>query len=836
MRKHSSILKGTHHWHGFLVFGCVSDHLRTLQVAWKPGAHLYQHDEALLLLWHETQREIPPYPALGLVQSGSHFFAYPPEKTPETKTCIYFSRAGQSQAVPLGQWQKLELADYESLEFLAIETLVPVPLTKNKGSERLKVPPQKSAKEVFRLDPDLAGNPLLTEPGKKSPNWLTRLFDRTPATDGAGTPTGTTGTPKGPGLLKSLMDRLILTSGLWLRLTRSQQKYLDGMIEKFRLGEFEEALRRAIPMAKPDQDWGGFAWGNLSPRSQLQFSGGSGPTRTLLPWNGLGDLLRATYLKALEELKKRGAHRQAAYILAELLNDVQGAIRYLESVREYALAIEIALLKKQPPADLIRLYLLDGQTQPALLLARQYALWDSTILQLEKKDLEAANFLRLHAARHFAHQAKYRRAIEFALPLADAGALIDRWIEMGLTEESQDQAYCLAQRFHRQPDHFEDPLLRQWIEGPELDKMAMFLENVQPHPKQVPICRTALRHLFANHEALAPSFRHLLNSESKTGDSVLDWDRPKELPAAKREHESPIGLIFETTGGLSQPLVKDMVPLAHGRWLVSLAGTGIGVFAADGRLRTLDPFTFETFIQGDRTHLGLNLTADAIEVRRWSPSGLGKSKPLLEATCFAPLYDGEFWAVAHQTNLALLDSLSPTGQVVWGVDTDYPILELAFAQKKLLAWVASPEPQVWVFELPLGTLRHRCPVSFEGPSALFPMANAACWVQETEGGRQLNVKNLASDTVTSLPIECEGQLSQMVVHKHLWLVFREGEGLTVLRYHHAPWKLAGTYRFPNCERLIIRENEQGCYFMNEWGFTAQISSQGALIQTSHLKL
>lgn len=127
---------------------------------------------------------------------------------------------------------------------------------------------------------------------------------------------------KAPGLAGNVLGR--------------QEAALRELLRKFKDGEIDEALKRALPIGGPGGAGAGVATGSDLPTHDTRYSLGNvldkgkrGPARV---WVGADDIQRQLaqeYRKAAERARKQGDHRRAAFIYAKLLRDYRAAAEAL---------------------------------------------------------------------------------------------------------------------------------------------------------------------------------------------------------------------------------------------------------------------------------------------------------------------------------------------------------------------------------------------------------------------------------------------------------------------------------------------------------------------------
>src|SRR5262249_15469783 len=144
--------------------------------------------------------------------------------------------------------------------------------------------------------------------------------------------------------LRQLAARLLVETRLAGLIGQRQAQYLGQMMEMFERGDFNEALRHAIPLGgSVESEILAPALRVPSPRNSLSITPQRTPARSAI---GMGaDLLgqlRRLYRSAFERLEAQGKIEEAAFILAELLQANEEAVAFLERHGRLRLAAEIA--------------------------------------------------------------------------------------------------------------------------------------------------------------------------------------------------------------------------------------------------------------------------------------------------------------------------------------------------------------------------------------------------------------------------------------------------------------------------------------------------------------
>jgi hypothetical protein len=155
-----------------------------------------------------------------------------------------------------------------------------------------------------------------------------------------------------------------------------QEAALRELLRRFREGDLESALRRALPLGEPGGRGGAPAPNAVLPTHNLNYSvrgllgGGRGPASI---WYGGGDvqaLLAQEYRKAAAAAAARGDHRRAAFIYGKLLKDYGLAAAVLAQGGLHHDAARIYLEKLKDLRSAARSFAAAGEIDRAVSLYR----------------------------------------------------------------------------------------------------------------------------------------------------------------------------------------------------------------------------------------------------------------------------------------------------------------------------------------------------------------------------------------------------------------------------------------------------------------------------------
>lgn len=256
-------------------------------------------------------------------------------------------------------------------------------------------------------------------------------------------------------MLNTAAARLLIWARLASWIGRRQAEYLEKTFSLFDEGNLDEALRHAIPLGTGSDKPKPLALSVPTPRADLSIRTTKSEASSTL---GFGDnvfeALRIRYRKAVEQLEKQGKIKEAAFVLAELLGASEEAVSFLEKHREYQLAAELAEGRNLDPALVVRQWILAGNRERAVLIARRTGAFAAAVARLETTHPEHAAVLRILWAHQLAASGAYGAAVQTIWPVEKARHLAREWIERGIEIGGTVGARLLATKAWLMPEEF----------------------------------------------------------------------------------------------------------------------------------------------------------------------------------------------------------------------------------------------------------------------------------------------------------------------------------------------------------------------------------------------
>jgi hypothetical protein len=532
----------------------------------------------------------------------------------------------------------------------------------------------------------------------------------------------------------------------WTRVTRllgrRQARFVNRMLELFERQDLAEALRHAIPLGGPQAEEARPLLGLPAPRSELQVRPGGVPATSVM--GGGPDLaahLRRVYRQAFERLERAGRIDEAAFVLAELLHANAEAVDFLERHGRLRLAAELAEGRGLASDLVVRQWLLAGEGERAVAVARRTGAFASAVALLERKDPERARSLRLVWGELLAQSGDWARAVQVVRPLPEARALMGAWLERAVAGGGAVGARMLAVQAALFPERLAEVraaaqgfLEDDGAEGAEARRA--LAEGLLAERKEAalgPLMRPAARALLRDRGEGRPVGEAMLAElVEASGDRALRTDWPSlpplgaAVPVARRS--APLVQRVEADARGALPAL-DAAVLPGGRLLVALGEAGVRLVSREGRTVAHFAAPAERLVVSDA---GTRALALAARGELWRVSRLDLSartwRPWLELRLqsWADTYDGQGWFVAEPEpgRVVLLDALAERPRALWHLP-DVTVHGPVARTTEALCFVAAEggdfdsswgtKAEVWRYALPGPTLRARADLRAGAP-------------------------------------------------------------------------------------------------------------------------
>ncbi len=603
--------------------------------------------------------------------------------------------------------------------------------------------------------------------GANKSGFLARFFGA--RSTSSGTPKPKTRDDAGD-LWRRLMARAALQSGLFKTLGRAQARYLLRSMELFERGDLEAALRHAIAL-------GGASDGSWSPPPALGVPGARadlGLSLLNVPARGsmnfgpeVEEKLRALYRSAFERLRDAGDWQKAAFVLADLLQNAEEAVTFLEDQKQFQLAAKLAEGRNLAPGIVVRAWWLAGNRERAMHIARLKEAFADAVTRLERdpNSKEDAAHLRLLWGHHLAQLGRFAPAVEAVWPVEAGRPLARKWLRLGLEHHASPR--LVARALSLEPNSWSEwrPFLEAlWNDerddgarGREALARELANQKNESNPALQVAARQTVRAVLSDGARgmgviEKANFDNLL---SLSGDGTLradsKWPAPKPKPSAFSTGGEALEIRIEGEGGTLR--ARDAALLAGGELLVALGEVGARLLSRDGKIKAHFDVPAHEIVRAFDAPRAL-LLARRDEATRVSKLDLTNRKTALwgdvRATCFADSFDGATWFAATDGRVRAFDVSGASPTSLWDSGELDGIASRITMSRAALAVLVSRlveddvKSESWRFELPSLVLRERrTPADL--PSRQMPDASRFINAQ----GRQFDVA-IGEDEARSL--------------------------------------------------------------------------------------
>jgi len=743
---------------------------------WRPGIQVLRFPEALFVLFDNSKFEncqlAPAYP---LIKQDNGYCSVEIGK-PQLREALrqhqldpggvnfvvmcsgrlYCYELIKAEVVDLSQW--LDVEEYTVLPVKPLGKLPDPPKVELSGNEKavhdifkdeqLKPSQEKDAFLHSLKDRNVGLN---DSDSHKSPNLLQRIFSRFGGANKTGEKSNRGG--KGdsgaaditrPGLvekMRSFLQRQVMTSKLGKVLARRQAKYFRKMLDLFDSGDLKEALRHAVPLQSArdafEQASSDPAFGLPSPRDGFDINfNRTASCRNYHFENEFYEHIRQLYRRSFEQLDRAGRYKEAAFVLAELLQESEEAVNYLEKKGELLLAAQLAEGRQVNPAIVIRQWVVAGNVERAISVATVTGAFSAAVNLLQASHPEEASKLRIIWGELLANAGLYGAAVDVVWPVPQARDLALRWLDAAIDEGGETGARMLARKIAIREHEYES--LREKVSN------LMFQAEAQTHSTdqvdaETARCRTAFISALLTEptnaatrtiarfvsRALVRDFGSgLITVNSSRLSSLLELAGQRALrtdvPEMKtiqarynstvlRSLEKPKLHVFQDIGTSD---IYDVKAVSTRRYLIALGEAGAQLVNQQGRLITRFAVPAYKLVMSDSANRVIALS------RRGSVIRMAKLD-LTRLTCqdwgeaqfddFCDSFDGFTWCVSKGDHVMAIDTQSEHIKALWQI-ADLPGRVVSMSRNKdsiglLIAGDGGIE--AWRYEMPGFTLRQR---------------------------------------------------------------------------------------------------------------------------------
>lgn len=543
------------------------------------------------------------------------------------------------------------------------------------------------------------------------------------------------------GLLQRIANAFsdyLMNSALAKAIGKVHAKHVQKMMDQFSDGNLEDALKNAIPLSNlQDALQAKHASLGLSGKSLHQsirpYSSSSGSS-VILEDNLLYQL-RQMYEKAFKELDQQGNHKKAAFVLAELLRDIDRAVQYLEKHQQYTLAAELAEGQKLSPARIVRQWILAKEVERAMEVAVIAGCYQEAITLLQNTHPEKADDLRWHCAQLHYDAGDINAAVEIAWPIKAKRKEVVEWMKQSFHLGGDVGARHLLRLALFDGDNYQQYMIAidQHFKNQDANIELALLDEIVKYGNKAASKRIAS---IAARYYLSAIAKGRLGFDRKrwnqlcqiAGDLTLRADVRgldfNHVTEAKPDESKLVTLTFGPSHGRE---AVDCVSLSDGSTLVAFGEAGVELWSAKGQLTSRFSVPCHHIIVADNGNKALLLASRSgyqlvhkfdfrdRSVTHW-----------LEADIhyWASSFDGHTWIVSHQDQVFVLDVLASEQSTLWSIK-DLPGVATSIVRTPDSFSICLSDDglfQVWVYQLPNLYLQERTPFSEHQLKRLNPAA------------------------------------------------------------------------------------------------------------------
>jgi hypothetical protein len=489
--------------------------------------------------------------------------------------------------------------------------------------------------------------------------------------------------PGQPGALRRMLDKLAMLTKVSELMGMRQAAYLRKTMNMFEKGDLQEALRHAIPLDTKNP-LSRHAFRTPRPRSSLDITGPSHGGSGIGLYPGLQEHLRQMYRRAFERLDREGKIDEAAFILAELLQEGEAAADYLERKERFKQAAQMAESMEVQAAVAVRLWIKAGNVERAVALARLHDAHGDAVARLEKSGHPLAAELRLQWAEDLAARGRLAQAVEALWPLADKRERALEWIRIADMADGRLGVQMLVRRLALDPDSLAasvervHALLRE--PGQEaMDRRAFAAECLsvlKPHSPATrrlaqELLRVVLAERMANRNALPKEVMEALLALAEHTSLKADMpplNLPKDVAGqAVARRNVPLQVTQEERGLLR---IHDARRLSDGGYLLALGEAGVLRVRADGRQQAHFPVPASHLVLAHSGEKALAVVRRDSDIRVSRLDLLQRrasdwmTQPLRH---WSNTYDGASWNVVIGDRLIACDAGSQDFRALWQI-------------------------------------------------------------------------------------------------------------------------------------------------------------------------
>lgn len=522
------------------------------------------------------------------------------------------------------------------------------------------------------------------------------------------------------------LNKLSIKSRLASMMSKQQADYINKMMKMFEDGNVDQALRHGIPLSQyqENQETTPSPYlGRLKGRNKLEISADQQGHKSLYLGDELQNYLKQLYRQQFIKLDKAGCNEEALFVLAELLQEKEEALSYLESFQRYQHAAELARMWGMRPDRIIRLYCLAGDIDSAVIYARLHNAFSYVVLQLQEKHPDIADKMREEWAEYLVDCEDYLQAIDIIWQLNNeiSRNKAKHWLEIAYQAGGELSLRSLVKSIFLLPDTFhlyQDDIKKVCNDPLATIQRAILVRELLALPKQTKLTEQLINQLIrpiivdqysANSVLEKKEISQLIH---KSTNKLLKTDMPySDIPEAKRYAlDAQNHFISATIPEQGLYAIYDVVALNDHRYLIALGESGVLLTDKAGKKlwHNLTPTYHIVIAENHQSALLLAPRGDYFQINSLAITTQSIQKlGTLKCTVFTRIFDGIFWTIVINNTVQVVDTKSDF-KIVWNVDAlNGDVIEI-LRHNDDEHWLINSEPKErWSYVLPERRLTQR---------------------------------------------------------------------------------------------------------------------------------
>jgi hypothetical protein len=478
--------------------------------------------------------------------------------------------------------------------------------------------------------------------------------------------------------VKNLFKEFIIESKLGRIIGRRQARFFHNMMSEFEHGDIIKALHKAIPLSKDIKNsLSSIKLGTPNERSSLNITMNNKTNgHSFALDNDLFKSLQNLYRNAFQGLVSKKMVKEAAFVLAELLQESEEAVSFLEKNGMMQDAAELAEGRKLASSLCVRSWFLAGNKERAVNTAILYECFADALLRIEKRndDRKIAVELRELWASSKAGAGYYTAAAEIIKDLPEKRSVMRSYLERALGDEGGEKARSFSMLLKYFP--YEEGIFsaaRDFIENDAQNRTMLLEELLKIRAMEIDQPRITLLKYGARlclRELTNDLPQTIIQIMTETGDLALkeDYQCCTRQYHPEKSGQSNVEECIIHHWDQGSYVLREAVALPGGRLLVALGESGAFLISKDGNVvqRFDEPADRiilaksgnQAIFLAQRGHTYRISKLDLIsrKCRYWCDAHI---------TLFTEGYDGFLWTVACKDDLVMIDLRDNEFKYLW---------------------------------------------------------------------------------------------------------------------------------------------------------------------------